>query len=296
MIRCADAIKPPAMLRFHPTVGICRCSTAVLGYPVFGPGKAPYRALLGHSRSYRRQSMVNLPEWQPLDGVAPQGGGLGRVVAIVATEQAVSDGWAAATAVDLVRAWSTEGQRLILVDGGLEQPSLHVAAGLKNRAGLTDAALHGSSVEHVSHSIDDGQFFLVTAGTPVADSNTVVESSRWHRLMAGVAEAGTTLALYVRDGDVCTSAFLDSASDIVILSRPDEGLPVAVRDLEPMVRAVTGATNGSDERSAGALNLSGSSGSTPKKGSGLVVRMIMFVILTMVIIAGLGWFLLSGIV
>ena len=63
--------------------------------------------------------MAHLPEWLPLDGVAPQGGGAGRVVAIVATEQAVSDGWAAAAALDLVRAWSADGQRIVLVDGGL---------------------------------------------------------------------------------------------------------------------------------------------------------------------------------
>lgn len=238
--------------------------------------------------------MVYLPEWQPLDGVAPQGGGAGRVVAIVATEQAVSDGWAAAVALDLVRAWSAGGQRIVLVDGGLEQPSLHVPAGLNNREGLSDATLHGSSVEHVSHSIDGGQFFLVTAGTPVADSTTVARSSRWYRLMAGMVEAGATLALYVRDGDACTPPFLGSASDIVILSGRDEGLPAAVRDLEPLVRAITGATSGSHARSTGASDLGGSSALAPKKGSGGVPRVIMFVILAMVVIAGLGWFISSG--
>ena len=238
--------------------------------------------------------MVHLPEWRPLDGVAPQGGGAGRVVAIVASEQAVSGGWAAAAALDLVRAWSADGQRIVLVDGGLEQPSLHVPAGLNNREGLSDATLHGSSVEHVSHSIDGGQFFLVTAGTPVADSNTVAGSSRWHRLMLGIAEAGATLALYVRDGAASTTSFLGSASDIVILSGRNESLPVAVRDLEPLVRAVMGATSGSYDLPTEASDLGAPSGLTLKKGSGGVPRMIMFVILAVVIIAGLGWFISPG--
>jgi len=238
--------------------------------------------------------MVHLPEWRPLDGVAPQGGGAGRVVAIVASEQAVSGGWAAAAALDLVRAWSADGQRIVLVDGGLEQPSLHVPAGLNNREGLSDATLHGSSVEHVSHSIDGGQFFLVTAGTPVADSNMVAGSSRWHRLMLGIAEAGATLALYVRDGAASTTSFLGSASDIVILSGRNESLPVAVRDLEPLVRAVMGATSGSYDLPTEASDLGAPSGLTLKKGSGGVPRMIMFVILAVVIIAGLGWFISPG--
>ena len=237
--------------------------------------------------------MAHLPEWLPLDGVAPQGGGAGRVVAIVATEQAVSDGWAAAAALDLVRAWSADGQRIVLVDGGLEQPSLHVPAGLNNREGLSDAALHGSSVEHVSHSIDAGKFLLITAGTPVADSNTVAGSSRWYRLMAGMAEARATLALYVHDGAACTPSFLGSASDVVILSGRDESPPVAVRDLAPLVRAVTGATSGVHERSIGVSDLVAPSGLTLKKGSGGVPRMSMFVILAMVVIAGLGWFISS---
>lgn len=127
-----------------------------------------------------------------------------------------------------------------MADGALHYPSLHTQADVENTEGLSDAALFGLSIGRIARPIDDGSFFLITAGTAVADANSVPGSQRWGRLLEGFLEAGVKLVLFVRDGDSGCAAFLGSASDIVVLSRRDEKSPAAVRDLEGLVRAVTG--------------------------------------------------------
>jgi len=170
----------------------------------------------------------------------PNGTNSGRIVAVVASAGAVEGGWAGTAAMDLARAWSSAGERVIIVDGGLHYPTLHEHADTENVEGLSDAALFGLSVGRVAKPVDGGSFFLITAGTAVADANTVAGSSRWGRLLGGFVEAGVKLLLFVRDGDSGSAAFLGSASDIVVLADEHETAPAAVRDLEGMVRAVTG--------------------------------------------------------
>lgn len=189
--------------------------------------------------------MAELPDWRPLAEVEPPSSdGSGGVVGVVASEQAAGTGWAPGAAVDLARSWSEQGRRVILVDAAVQAPSLHEAVGLQNREGLSDAALHGASVSRVSHPVEDGSFFLVTAGTPVADHDAVARSARWHRLADGMTGAGVTLLVYVRDGYTGTAPFLGTASEIVVLARPGDPPPSAVTDLQPLVRAVTGPSDG----------------------------------------------------
>jgi len=186
--------------------------------------------------------MAQLPPWQPLDGGVPlpDGKGSGRVVAVVASEGADEAGWAPSAALDIARSWSSTGAKVVLADGGLHYPSLHTHAKVENREGLSDAALFGVSVGRVAQPVDGGAFFLITAGTAVANANVVPSSPRWSRLLEGFVEAGVKLILFVRDGDSGAAAFLGSASDIVVLSAKGEKTPAAVRDLEGLVRAVTG--------------------------------------------------------
>jgi hypothetical protein len=195
--------------------------------------------------------MAQLPQWQSLDaGVpVPNGTSPGRIVAVVASEGAVAAGWAGAAAIDLARAWSSAGEKVILVDGALHYPTLHEFAETENVEGLSDAALFGLSVGRIAKPVDGGSFFLITAGTAVADANAVAASSRWGALLGGFVEAGVKLLLFVRDGDSGCAAFLGSASDIVVLADEHEGPPAVVRDLEGMVRAVAGP--GADVVSAG---------------------------------------------
>jgi len=186
--------------------------------------------------------MAQLPDWQPLDGGVPipDGSGTGRVVAVVASEKAVAGGWAGPATLELARTWSRGGEKVVLADGALHYPSLHALAEVENGEGLTDAALFGASVRRVARPVDGGAFFLITAGTAVANANSVPSNPRWSRLLEGFKEAGVKLLLFVRDGDSGCAAFLGSASDIVVLSDRGEGAPAAVRGLEPLVRAVAG--------------------------------------------------------
>jgi hypothetical protein len=186
--------------------------------------------------------MAELPQWQSLDaGVpVPNGRSPGSIVAVVASEGAVESGWAGNAALDLARAWSGGGEKVIVVDGALHYPTLNTCVETDNVEGLSDAALFGLSVGRIAKPVDGGSFFLITAGTAVADANAVAGSPRWGTLLGGFLEAGVKLLLFVRDGDSGCSAFLGSASDIIVLANEHEKAPAAVRDLEGMVRAVVG--------------------------------------------------------
>jgi hypothetical protein len=209
--------------------------------------------------------MAQLPDWQPLDGGVsiPDGSGTGRVVAVVASEKAVAAGWAGPAALELARTWSAGGEKVVLADGALHYPTLHALAEIENAEGLSDAALFGASVRRVARPVDGGAFFLITAGTPVANANTVPGSPLWVRLLDGFKEAGVKLLLFVRDGDSGCAAFLGSASDIVVLADRGERAPAAVRDLEALVRAVAGPGTVKRTGTAGSTADAGGSGAAP---------------------------------
>jgi|GEM_PF-1095734 hypothetical protein len=244
--------------------------------------------------------MSELPTPQPLDEVeAPVavGAGGGRVIALVASEDARREGWAPEAAHQLAARWASEGHRIVLADAGLDHPSLHAPAEIPNREGVVDAALFGASASRVSHPVDG--YLLITAGSPVADAMGIVRDARWQRFTEGMAEAGVTLMLYLLDGEPGTPGFLGSASDIIVLGSGGEA-PVAIRDLEPLVRAVTrpaqvaGMTAASGAPGAvasGASEAVGEEKGGKSEGRG---RMVMLIALVVVVIAALGWFLSTG--
>lgn len=187
--------------------------------------------------------MPEFPSWQPLEGGSvpiPEGASGDGVVALVAAAGAVRGGWAAEAALDLARAWSASGRKVVLADAALDRPALHVAAGLDNGEGLSDASLYGASVRRVARPVDGGAFFVVTAGSPVADASAVARSPRWQRLCDGFGEAGVTLILFIRDGDSGCEAFLASVSDVIVFAERGEAPPAVLASRASMVRAVTG--------------------------------------------------------
>ena len=143
-----------------------------------------------------------------------------RVLALVAPPITESEDWAPRAAHQLASQWVSEGYRVILADGGLDQPSLHHVAGIPNREGIVDVALHGASLARVSQLF--GGYVLITAGTVVADPTAVARARRWHRVAAGVPEAGATLLIYLRDKERWASDFLDSVDEIVLLENKGE--------------------------------------------------------------------------
>lgn len=245
--------------------------------------------------------MAQLPDWQPLDGIAPPisvTDGVPRVVVVVASARSVAEGWAPAAALDLARGWSGQGARVMLIDCGLEHPTLHLEAGVPNREGLSDAVFHGASVARVARRVHDGAFFLVTAGAPVADGASVARSARWNRLSDGMTSAGVTVVLYVRDQDEAAASFLGSASDLVVLAAEGEPSPVIIRDLAPLVRGVTGFADarvaGSSRKESARTRRGPASAAHPNRSESGAGRMIFFLIVAIGIAAFLGLMLTSG--
>ncbi|HSW30822.1 MAG TPA: SPOR domain-containing protein [Longimicrobiales bacterium] len=187
----------------------------------------------------------HVPAWIRSDPGAPPrlpapAGLPGQVVALVATEGAVSGGWASEVALELAQGWSAVGARLVLADGGLEAPSLHLGLGEGHGEGLVDALRWGTSVRRVARRLEGRSFFAITAGTPVADGPAVLQDPRWGALCTGFREAGVTLAVLVPARDPCLGAVLGQAAAAVVLAGPGESIPLSVRAGKVPVIAVVG--------------------------------------------------------
>jgi hypothetical protein len=105
------------------------------------------------------------------------------------------------------------------------------------------------------------------------------------------------MVLYLRDGMAGTAAFLGSASDIVVLTAPGEAGPAAVRDLEPLIRTVTGfgsAGESTDEPSEVAVMETAGVDRGAASASGGNGRLLLFVVLAVIVAAVLGYVLSSG--
>jgi len=114
--------------------------------------------------------MIDSPVWSTFDASAPpplpdHSARPGRLVAVVATSEAQSGGWALATTVDLVKSWGDEGHKVVLADLALDSPELHRQLGTENTEGVVDTVLFGASVRRVARPAEEGAYFFITAGT-----------------------------------------------------------------------------------------------------------------------------------
>lgn len=189
--------------------------------------------------------MADLPEWSAFDAdaapVLPEHAERpGRLVAVVATARAQEDGWAIDATVDIVKAWSKSGQRVVLADAVLASPTLHECLHTENGEGVTDAVLFGSSVRRVAKSTDEGAFFIITAGTATADPGAVLASERWKRLSRGFVEADVTLVTYIGAEAEGKAAILKMATDVILLAGPTEDAWSALDGTTAPILAVTG--------------------------------------------------------
>jgi hypothetical protein len=185
------------------------------------------------------------PAWTALDAGAlpvPSGapGETGRVVAILATDDAVEAGWASACAVALARAWASSRYRVVLADLNLHTPTLHRELGLANREGLSDILLWGASLRRVAQGVKDGGFYLVSAGTAVADAGSALASPRWAPLCDGFRNAGVTLAVFLPQSAPTTDTVLRQASEVMIVAPETEDLSALMEATSPPVTGVVG--------------------------------------------------------
>ena len=100
------------------------------------------------------------------------------------------------TAIDIARAWARTGRRIVLVDLGLEQPSLHASLGVRNDEGIGDHFEFGTSLDRLALPVDNAEWALVPAGAYTPDPAAVVGDPGWGALLQAAAEQDATLLLF----------------------------------------------------------------------------------------------------
>jgi SPOR domain len=189
--------------------------------------------------------MAELPEWNAFAGgtvpaLPEHGDRPGRIVAVVASEASMTDGWAPRAVVLLAEAWSVAGQKVVLADLCLDRPTLHEELGVENGEGVTDAVFFGASVRHVARPVSERSFFFVPSGTVTVDARAVVSSGRWERLGAGFIEAGVTLATFVSAGEAARDQVVAAATDVIAVAGASEALSDLLGSEVSAVLRVTG--------------------------------------------------------
>jgi hypothetical protein len=121
-------------------------------------------------------------------------------------------------AAEMALMWSSEGRHVVLADAGLGGATLHAALNMPNGEGLSDAVEWGASVGRVARPVEGVPYFLVSAGTAVADPASVLEGARWAELCAGFRESGATLVVFVPSSEGTRRAVLAEATDVFVLA------------------------------------------------------------------------------
>jgi len=153
---------------------------------------------------------------------AVPGEGRGRIVVLAATPFATSEGWAARACAAIAEEWARAGLQAVLMDLGLQNPSLHQVLNLPNNEGVSDAFLYGASVQRVARPALDDSIFFVSAGTATADPEGVLGHRRWNDLAGGFSEADATLLLFLPTDTGGAEKLLSRATDIIFLAGETE--------------------------------------------------------------------------
>lgn len=188
---------------------------------------------------------ADLPTWVGFDPDSlpsfPEApGGEGRVLAVVATPEAVREGWAESVAFGIAAGWAAGGMRVVLVDAGLDSPSLHDVARVPNEEGLTDALRWGASAQRIARKVEGERLIVVTAGTPVANGGAVLAGERWQDLCDGFRDAGVTLAVFVPAGDTSEAAVFSRASSALLIATAEEDVGALAERMGLPVSAIVG--------------------------------------------------------
>jgi len=126
----------------------------------------------------------------------PAGSEQGCVVAVRASPGARHLDWAAHAAVAIAGNWASRGARVLLVDLCFDEPRLHRAFNAANLEGITDALEYGASLRRIARPANDEKFWVATAGTLVASSDSLFDRTAWRRLLATLVEGGVTVVTY----------------------------------------------------------------------------------------------------
>ena len=172
-----------------------------------------------------------------LPELAALAGAEGRLIAVLATDEAIAHGWATEISLGLARGWSRAGVPVTLIDADLNAPALHRALDIQNEIGLTDALLFRSSLAGVSYVVEGGRFQFVSAGLFAVEPELAFQGGRWPALCKHVVRAESTLLVFVPNTAPWSSAILNQATDVIVLATASDEVAPELR-LDKRVRAV----------------------------------------------------------
>ncbi|HSW27994.1 MAG TPA: SPOR domain-containing protein [Longimicrobiales bacterium] len=186
-----------------------------------------------------------MPAWRPLDAThsvrllseRPRGG---RVVALCVSPGLAGRPEGARLAVSLARRWTEGGVALVLADGDLARPILHLTLGLTNVRGLTEILLAGEEWASLALSTSVPGLRLIPAGGSAAPAGSQAARDRLADLSHQVHEAGSALVVYVPLGTMLAEWTLEVCTDVVVLSGEGESVSSLFEEDEDRIRANVG--------------------------------------------------------
>jgi hypothetical protein len=154
----------------------------------------------------------------------------------VASADARRGNWAAQAASALADRCAARG-RCILIDLVIEGGELHEPLKAENTEGIADVFLFGASLRHVVQRPRDHAFEFAAAGAP-SDTATVLEHSRWGRLLGEQERDGVTLLLYVASDAFGLEVFSRRVRAVIALANEEELPALSARITQPTRLAV----------------------------------------------------------
>jgi hypothetical protein len=142
-------------------------------------------------------------------------------VALVVGRSARASGWAAEAAASLAGRWPAS-RRAILVDLGLDSPSLHLEAGVSNDEGVIDVVEYGVSLGVVRQPSRDGGYDVVAAGLYTPEPDALLRSPAWGHIIDEAARERATLLIWVPADAPGVDAIVRRAGAVIALAEPDE--------------------------------------------------------------------------
>lgn len=98
---------------------------------------------------------------------------------------------------NFARAAAAAGRRVALVDGYVDQPQLHTAAGEDNHEGIVDVFEYGCSLSRIARQQPEPNLYFVPAGTFAPDPAVMMAHPRWRRLSAGFRHEDAVMLLFL---------------------------------------------------------------------------------------------------
>lgn len=176
---------------------------------------------------------------------------------ILVTSPAKGDG-KSLTAANLALTMAQEfQQRVLLIDGDLRRPAVHVLFGIPGAPGLSDVLSGAADLEHATVSIPDQHLTVLPAGTPPANPGELLGSAAMRRVLETVRSRFDRILIDMPP--------VSPLADLHIVAPMADGLLMIVRAGVTPKPAIERALSGLDMNKVLGLVLNGSGAEDPEK-------------------------------